>query len=122
VTDPDDLLTAAIRILDGAQCDLERGFWESACISAQRGAVIATEAWLRSSGQSHVSGSVRENVGFLPGLDVEIRKAAEKLDRYRREEAFPHRSSFSGVEPKLDAPGVVEAGRIVVRFVERQLT
>lgn len=118
---PGDLLEAAERILDEAQRDLERGFWESACITAQRAAVIATEAWLRASGHSHVSASVSENVGFSPSVGETVRRAAEKLDRYRVEEAFPHRSSFGPVEPESEAPGVVEAGRIVVGFVESLL-
>ena len=82
--DPVLLLSAARRILDSAAGDLERGHWLSACVSAQRAALMATEAWLRAEGQPVVS-------------------AAE------------------GDDPRLEAPGAVAAGRIVLAFVIERL-
>lgn len=118
--DPDALLAAARRILAGAARDAERGLDHSACVSAQRAAVMATEAWLRSSGQPHVSGSVRENVGLSPASGPEVRRAATLLDRHRLEEGYPHRSGETTAGAG-ESEAVVDAGRTVLAFVEAEL-
>ncbi|MGH7571372.1 MAG: HEPN domain-containing protein [Gemmatimonadota bacterium] len=117
----DPLLAAARRILDSAGQDLERGHWLSACVSAQRAAVMATEAWLRGEGQPHVSGSVHENVCLSPVSGPEVREAAALLDRHRIEEGYPHRSSAADTDPRAEADRVVAAGRKVLAFVEERL-
>lgn len=116
------LLATARRILDGAARDLERGHWLSACVSAQRAAVIATEAWLRGrEGQPMVSASVHENVCLSPAAGLEVREAAALLDRHLIEEGYPHRSSAADTQPRTEAPQVVAAGRTVLAFVEERL-
>ncbi len=119
--DHDSLLTAARRILDGAGRDLARGHWLSACVGAQRGAVMATEVWLRGQGQPHVSGRVYENVCLSPASGPEVREAAALLDRHRIEEGYPHRSSGMDTDPRAEAGRVVAAGRTVLAFVEERL-
>ncbi|MGH7551285.1 MAG: HEPN domain-containing protein [Gemmatimonadota bacterium] len=121
MTASDALLAAARRILDGAARDLEREHWLSACVSAQRAAVMATEAWLREAGQPHVSGSVYENVCLSPAAGPEVREAAALLDRHRIEEGYPHRSSGADTDPRAEAAQVVVAGRKVFAFVEERL-
>lgn len=117
----DDLLSAARRILADAANDLDRGYWLSACVSAHRAAVLATEAWLRARGQPAISGSVHENVCLAPDAGAGLREAARLLDRHRMEEGSPHRSAPEPGDPELEAHEVVAAGRTVLAFVEARL-
>lgn len=120
--DRESRLSSARRILEAAARDLERGHWLSACVSAQRAGVMATEAWL--AGMEHqplVSASVHENVCLSPAAGPEVREAAVLLDRHRIEEGYPHRSSSADVDPRAEAPRAVAAGRIVFGFVEERL-
>jgi len=121
VTSADSLLAAARRILAGAAADLERGHRLSACVSAHRAAVLATEAWLRSRGQMTVSASVHENVCLAPDADRGAREAARRLDRHRMEEGSPHRSARDPGDPATEAEAVVAAGRTILEFVETRL-
>jgi HEPN domain-containing protein len=116
-------LAAARRILAGAAADLERGHRLSACVSAHRAAVLATEAWLRSRGQTTVSASVHENVCLAPDADRRTRDAARRLDRHRMEEGSPHRSARDPGDPEAEseAEAVVAAGRTILEFVETRL-
>lgn len=115
------LLTAARRILETAARDLERGHWLSACVSAQRAGLMATESWLRAEGQPVVSPSVHENVCLSPAAGREVREAAALLDRHRMEEGYPHRSAAAHEDPRLEAPGAIVAGRVVLAFVSERL-
>lgn len=119
---PDALLSAARRILGDAAADLDRGYRLSACVSAHRAAVLATEAWLRSLGQPAVSASVLENVGLAPDADPGAREAARLLDRHRMEEGSPHRSAHEPGDPETEAEAVVAAGRTILLFVETRMT
>lgn len=123
MTSADSLLAAARRILAGAAADLERGHRLSACVSAHRAAVLATEAWLRSRGQTTVSASVHENVCLAPDADRRTRDAARRLDRHRMEEGSPHRSARDPGDPEAEseAEAVVAAGRTILEFVETRL-
>jgi HEPN domain-containing protein len=121
VTTPDALLAAARRILAGAAADLERGHRLSACVSAHRAAVLATEGWLRSRGQPAVSASVHENVCLAPDADPGAREAARLLDRHRMEEGSPHRSARDPGDPETEAEAVVAAGWRILAFAEVRL-
>lgn len=121
MTAPDTLLAAARRILIEAAVDLERGHRLSACVSAQRAAVLATEAWLRSVGQPAVSASVHENVCLATDAGPDTREAARLLDRHRMEEGSPHRSASEPGDPEVEAETVVAAGRTILAFVETRL-
>lgn len=117
----EETLGAARRILNGAARDLEHSHWLSACVSAQRAALMATEAWLRREGQPRVSASVHENVSLSPASGTEIRAAATLLDRHRIEEGYPHRSSHADVDPAAEASAVIAAAEVVMTFVEERL-
>lgn len=119
MTETRTLLDAARGILDGAERDLERDWRESACVSAHRAAVLATQAWLEARGQVHVSASVRENVAFEPGVDAAVTEAAALLDRHRIDEGEPYDASREVGEEV--ARKVVAAGRRVLEFVEARL-
>ncbi|MDX1660514.1 MAG: HEPN domain-containing protein [Gemmatimonadota bacterium] len=119
MTEPPVLMSTARRILDGAGRDLDRGWRESACVSAQRAAVLATQAWLEDRGQVHVSASVRENVALEPDTPAGILEAATLLDRYRIDEGEPY-AAAAEIDPVV-AARVVEAGRSVVAFAEKRL-
>lgn len=119
MTETRTLLDAARGILDGAERDLERDWRESACVSAHRAAVLATQAWLEARGQVHVSASVRENVSFEPGVDAAVTEAATLLDRHRIDEG--ERYDASGEVGEEVAREVVDAGRRVLEFVEARL-
>jgi HEPN domain-containing protein len=121
VTSPDALVAAARRILGDAAADLERGHRLSACVSAHRAAVLATEGWLRARGQPSVSASVLENVCLAPDADHPTREAARLLDRHRMEEGSPHRSARDPGDPETEAEAVVAAGRSILGFVEARL-
>ena len=121
MTAPDALLAAARRILAAAAVDLDRGHRLSACVSAHRAGVLATEAWLRSLGQPAVSGSVLENVCLAPDADPASREAARLLDRHRMEEGSPHRSAPDPGDPETGAEAVVAAGRTILVFVESRM-
>lgn len=122
MSDSPVLLAAARRILTGARADLDRKLHESACVSAHRGAVLATQAWLECSGQSHVANSVQENLSLSPATDSALRADGALLDRHRVEEGYPHRSSHVSTDPVAEAEGAVAAGERVLAFVERQLS
>ena len=121
MTAPDVLLAAARRILGDAAADLERGYRLSACVSANRSAVLATEAWLRARGQSTVSASVHENVCLAPDAGPATREAARLVDRHRMEEGSPHRSAQDPGDPETEAEAVVAAGHVILAFVESRL-
>ncbi|HKY60917.1 MAG TPA: hypothetical protein VJP59_07895 [Gemmatimonadota bacterium] len=121
MTAPDALLAAARRILGDAATDLDRGHRLSACVSAHRAAVLATEAWLRSRGQPAVSASVHENVCLAPDADPGAREAARLLDRHRMEEGSPHRSARDPGDPETEAEAVVAAGWKILAFAEVRL-
>ena len=121
MTAPDTLLAAARRILGDATADLDRGYRLSACVSAHRAGVLATEAWLRSLGQPVVSARVHENVCLAPDADPGTREAARLLDRHRMEEGAPHRSAQEPGDPASEAEAVVAAGRTILAFVESRL-
>lgn len=121
VTSSDALLATARRILGDATRDLERGYRMSACVSAHRAAVLATEAWLRARGQPTVSGSVYENVCLAPDAGPEPREAARLLDRHRMEEGSAHRSAHEPGDPETEAEAVLAAGRAILAFVEIRL-
>jgi len=118
LADVETLLAAARRIVRGAERDVELGLHESACVGAQRGAVLATQAWLLSGGQDHASGSVHENLCLSPEADEDLRDGARLLDRHRVEEGYPHRSSQAVVDPERESEAVVAAARSVLVFVE----
>lgn len=119
MADPDDLLRAARRILGGAERDLERGLHLSACVSAHRAAVLATQAWLEDRGQVHVTTSVGENVGLAPTAEEEVREAALLLDRHGIEEGSP--AATPAPDRSAEAADVIEAGRRVLAFVDGRM-
>ncbi len=115
------LLAAGRRIIEDAARDLELGLHDSACVSAHRGAVLASEAWLRSRGQTLTSNSVLENVSLSPSAGDVERAAAERLDRHRMEEGYPHRSFQGATEPRAESATAVDDARRILTFVEREL-
>lgn len=119
MAEPAELLAAARRILNGATRDLEMGLHESAGVSAQRAGVLATEAWLRAQGQTHIAASVHENVCLSPAAGNVVREAAARLDRWRIEEGFPHRSAGTAPGTGAEAELAVADGRLILAFVER---
>jgi HEPN domain-containing protein len=121
VTEHGVLLAAGRRIIEDAARDRDLGLHESACIGAHRGAVLASEAWLRSRGQSLASNSVLENVSLSPSAGDPERAAAARLDRHRVEEGYPHRSFQGATEPAAESAGAVDDARRILSFVEREL-
>ncbi len=115
------LLAAGRRIIESAARDRVVGLHESACLSAHRGAVLASEAWLRARGQSLVSASVHENLCLSPSTGESLRFAAERLDRHRMEESYPHRSFQGATDPAAESATAVNDARQVLAFVEREL-
>lgn len=115
------LLAAGRRIIAEAARDHERGLHESACVSAHRGAILVSEAWLRTLGQPFVANSVEENICLSPAADGELRRAAARLDRHRVEEASPHRSFPGPTEPAAESTQAVADAHRVLAFVEREL-
>lgn len=120
MSDPGRLFASARRILDGAARDAGHGLHMSACVGAQRAAVMATEAWLRHEGQPIVSASVYENVCLATDAGEDVRAAARLLDRHRIDEG-PHGSAGGGADSGREAEEAVLAGRRVFEFVERRM-
>lgn len=120
VSDPGPLFASARRILKGAARDAANGLHMSACVGAQRAAVMATEAWLRLEGQPLVSASVYENVCLAPDAEQDVRESARLLDRHRIDEG-PHGSAGGGAGSRREAEEAVLAGRRVLEFVERRM-
>lgn len=120
MTEPGSLFASARRILESAARDTAGGLYMSACVGAQRAAVMATEAWLRGEGQPLVSASVYENVCMAPDADAEVRESARLLDRHRIDEG-PHGSAAGVANSRREAEEAVLAGRRVLDFVERRM-
>jgi hypothetical protein len=120
MTDPETLLASARRILEGAERDAARGLHMSACAGAQRAAAMATEAWLRASGQPIVSASVHENVCLSPAAGSEVRDAGRLLDRHRIEEG-PHGSATPVGDSAADAAAALDASRRIFTFAAARM-
>lgn len=115
------LFAAGRRVIEEAGRDREIGLHESACVSAHRGAILVSEAWLRAQGQSIVSNSVHENICLSPAAGEELRAAAARLDRHRVEEGYPHRSFQGTTDPAAESGTAVADAQQVLLFVEREL-
>lgn len=114
--DPHGLFAEARRILAAAERDATHELHMSACAGAQRAAAMATEAWLRGSGQPIVSASVHENVCLSPDSSADVREAARLLDRHGIEEG-PHGSATAVGESADDTRAALDASRRVIDFV-----
>lgn len=120
MTHPDSLLASALRILAGAERDAARGLHMSACAGAHRAAAMATEAWLRASGQPIVSASVHENVCLAPDSAPDVREAGRLLDRHRIDEG-PHGSATAVGGSAPEAEVALVASRRVVEFASARM-
>lgn len=117
----EELLTAAERVIRAAERDLGNGLYESACMSAQRGSVLATEAMLRRRGHVHVSDRVTDNISFCAEAGADLRESAELLDRFRGEEGSAHRSGREVSNAPEEAPRVLAASKQILAFARAQL-
>ncbi|HUP21087.1 MAG TPA: HEPN domain-containing protein [Gemmatimonadota bacterium] len=119
MSEPDDLLDSARRMLAVAERDLELDLPESACLTAHRAAAMATQAWLERRGQAWVSDRVRENVGLSPAAGEEIRADAELLDRHRADETRRWEPSIEGGAG--EARAVLDAAGRILAFVDERI-
>jgi HEPN domain-containing protein len=94
---PDDFL-AARGYLSVARGDREKGFFWSACLTAQKAGEAALQAYVRSQGMRADADSMPVLVAEVPGRTPDLERAAALLERFRMDMVSPYRS-FAGPDP-----------------------
>ena len=116
----------ALRDLEAAEADMERGFFEWACFKAQQAAEKAVKALLRAHGVVRGGHSVLKLLDVArEGLGVEapgdVREAAAELDHYyippRCPDAYAEGSPFEYYTEEM-ARRAINLARRVLTWVE----
>ena len=95
---PAEHVRAARGYLDVARGDSRKGFFHSACLTAQKAAEVALQAWVASRGMSGGAEGLPVLLAAAGGGPEELRRAALALERVRMDMHSPYRS-FSGPDP-----------------------
>lgn len=94
---PDEFV-AARGYLSVARGDLEKGFFWSACLTAQKAGEVALQSYVRSQGMSALGEGMPVLLAAVPGRTAELDRAAAELERFRMDMHSPYRS-FAGPDP-----------------------
>ncbi len=94
---PEDFL-AARGYLAVAWGDREKGFFWSACLTAQKAGEVALQSYIRSQGMSALGEGMPVLLAEVPGRTPELERAAAELERFRMDMHSPYRS-FAGPDP-----------------------
>jgi HEPN domain-containing protein len=112
---PEDFL-AARGYLAVAWRDREKGFFWSACLTAQKAGEAALQSYIRSQGMSAVAEGMPVLLAEVPGRTSELERAAADLERFRMDMHSPYRS-FTGPEPEPTAEAATSCCRAAEAIV-----
>jgi HEPN domain-containing protein len=94
---PEDFV-AARGYLSVARGDLAKGFFWSACLTAQKAGEVALQSYIRSRGMSALGEGMPVLLAELPSRTAALEGAAALLERFRMDMHSPYRS-FAGPDP-----------------------
>ncbi|MBI3988536.1 MAG: HEPN domain-containing protein [candidate division NC10 bacterium] len=116
-----DWLRQAKRKLQSAEWDLQGGFYEDACFSAQQAAELAAKALAESRRRLEVGHSVLAILQSLEDTPSELERAARVLDRYYIPTRYPNNWPAGAPMDYYDEETAREAiafARLVIEYVE----
>jgi len=119
-----DWFRQAERRLASARWDIEGGFHENACFSAQQAAELAAEAWLEGQGRVEIGHAVLYLLARAGQLPPDIEQAARTLDRYHIPTRYPDGFSQGAPMDYYDAQTAEEAVRfaeVILEYVAEKL-
>lgn len=119
MTLPEDFL-AARGYLAVAASDREKGFYLSACLTAQKAAEVALQSYIRTRGMAAYPESMAVLLAGIPGRTPELESAGAELERFRVDMTSPYRSA-PGPQPDPTLEAAVACGaaaRTIVAHVE----
>ena len=119
-----DWFRQAKRKLDSARWDIQGGFYEDACFSAQQSAELAAKALLESQGRIGLGHSVYQLLQTAGGVPQDVLAAARLLDRYYIPTRYPNGFPAGAPMDFYDQPTAEEAVRraeTILGFVGTQL-
>ena len=119
-----DWFRQAERKLASARWDIEGGFYEDACFSAQQAAELAAKAWLEGQGRVEIGHAVSYLLARAGQPPAEILQAARTLDRYYILTRYPNGFSRGAPMDYYDSQTAEEAVRlakIILDYVAEQL-
>jgi HEPN domain-containing protein len=120
----EDWFRQAQRKLDSARWDIQGGFYEDACFSAQQSAELAVKALLESKGRIEMGHSAYHLLQITSGVPTDILAAARVLDRYYIPTRYPNGFPAGAPMDFYDQPTAEEAVRhadAILGFVGSQL-
>lgn len=112
-----DWFRQAQRKLESARWDIQGGFYEDACFSAQQAAELAAKALLQSQGRIELSHSGYQLLQMAGEVPADVLDAARVLDRYYIPTRYPNGFPAGAPMDFYDRATAEEA----VRFAERIL-
>jgi len=110
--------------LASARWDVEGGFYEDACFSAQQAAELAVKAWLEGQGRLEIGHAISYLVASAGQPPPDILQAARTLDRYYIPTRYPNGFDRGAPMDYYDAQTAEEAVRlakIILDYVAEQL-
>lgn len=113
-----DWFRQAQRKLDSARWDIQGGFYEDACFSAQQAAELAAKALLHSQGRIELSHSVYQLLQTAGGVPPQTLNAARVLDRYYILTRYPNGFPAGAPMDYYDQPTAEEAVNLASSILE----
>jgi HEPN domain-containing protein len=117
---PRDFL-AARGYLEVARGDRDKGFYLSACLTAQKAAEVALQSYVLALGMDARTESLPLLLAGVPGRTPALERAGTELERFRVDMSSPYRSA-PGPDPAptpLAAAGCCEAAEAIVGHIAR---
>ena len=113
-----DWFRQAERKLDSARWDIQGGFYEDACFSAQQAAELATKALLERQGRIELGHSVYHLLQAAGNTPPDALNAAQILDRYYIPTRYPNGFPAGAPMDFYDLPTAEEAVRLAQRVLD----
>lgn len=121
----EDWLRQAKRKLESARWDMEGGFYEDACFSAQQAAELAVKAMLEREGRFELGHSISALLSKLGEIPPELKEAARTLDHYYIPPRYPN--SFASGAPmdyysQKEAEEAIRLAQSIIEFAARAIS